>query len=171
MISILKNQRGMNLIGQGWKIILFMLPSLIASIWVHRHFPRIAALPDSFSFIKPMGYVLVFLGLILWVTALIQLLSGFSRNRLITTGAYGLVRNPLYSSATFFIFPGVSVLTLTWVYLAVSVFLYIGVITFIGREENQLRDTFGREYEEYLAKVDRLVPLKKPSRRKCTKEN
>jgi len=152
----------MNIVGEGGKIILFMLPSLIAAIWVHRYLPRFAALPESISFIKPIGYVLLILGLILWGAAVIQLMMGFSKGNLVTTGAYGVVRNPIYSSVTFFILPAVALLTLTWVYFVVSIFLYIGVMVFIGTEEKQLTKAFGKVYENYLAKVDRLVPFKKP---------
>ena len=162
MINIFKKQKGMNIIGQGGKIILFMLPSLIAAIWVHANFPQIATLPGRFSFIKPVGYVLLVPGLILWATAVIQLLTGFSKGELVTTGAYGVVRNPIYSSATFFLLPAVALLTLTWVYFAISVFLYIGVMIFIGVEEKQLTEAFGKEYEDYMARVDRLIPFKKP---------
>ncbi|MCX6557489.1 MAG: isoprenylcysteine carboxylmethyltransferase family protein, partial [Candidatus Aminicenantes bacterium] len=156
MANILKNQKGMNIVGQGGKIILFMLPSLIAAIWVHAHFPHIAALPDSFGFIKPAGYLLLLLGLILWGGAVVQLIAGFSKGNLVTTGAYGVVRNPIYSSVTFFILPGVALMTLTWVYLVASVFLYVGVTIFIGKEEQQLTRAFGKEYEDYRARVDRL---------------
>lgn len=154
----------MDLVGQGGKIILFTLPSLVAAIYLNRQFPWVVALPESLAFIRPAGYVLLFLGLILWATALVQLLSGFSRGRLVTTGAYGLVRNPLYSSATFFILPGVAFMTLTWVYLLVAAFLYAGVMIFIGREEKQLATAFGQEYEEYSARVHRLIPFKRPGK-------
>jgi len=80
----------------------------------------------------------------------------------VTTGAYGVVRNPIYSSVTFFILPVVTFLTLTWVYLVVSIFLYAGVIIFIRKEEKQLTEAFGMTYEEYLKKVDWLIPFKKP---------
>jgi protein-S-isoprenylcysteine O-methyltransferase Ste14 len=162
MINILKRQHGMSIVGQGGKIILFMLPSLIAAIWIHAYFPQFAALPESIRFIKPLGYVLLLPGLIFWGTAVIQLLMGFSKGELVTTGAYGVARNPIYSSAMFFILPAVTLLTMTWVYLVVSVFLYIGVLIFIGVEERQLTEAFGREYEDYMARVDRLIPLKKP---------
>ncbi len=162
MINIFKKQNGMNIVGQGGKIILFMLPSLIAAIGIHMYLPQIAALPASLSFIKPVGYVLLPLGLILWGTAVIQLLTGFSNGQLVITGAYGVVRNPIYSSVTFFILPAVALLTLTWVYFVPSVFLYVGVMIFIGAEERQLTQAFGREYEDYIARVDRLVPFKKP---------
>ena len=162
MVNIFKKQNGMSIVGQGGKIILFMLPSLIAAILVHIYFPQIAALPESISFIKPVGYLLLIPGLILWGIAVIQLMTGFSKGKLVTTGAYGVVRNPIYSSATFFIFPAVSLLTLTWVYFVPSVFLYAGVMIFIGEEEAQLTKAFGKEYENYLTRVDRLIPFKKP---------
>jgi protein-S-isoprenylcysteine O-methyltransferase Ste14 len=161
-MNIFKIQNGMNIVGQGGKIILFMLPSLIAAILVHEYLPHIAALPQSNDFIKPVGYLLLLPGLILWGAAVIQLMIGFSKGKLVTTGAYGVVRNPIYSSVTFFILPAVALMTLTWVYIIVSVFLYVGVIIFIGVEKKQLTHAFGQQYKEYLASVDRLVPFKKP---------
>ncbi len=162
MINILKKQNGMNIVGQGGKIILFVLPSLIAVMLVHVYLPQIAALPESISFVQPFGYLLLVPGLILWGTAVIQLLTGFSKGELVTTGAYSVVRNPIYSSVTFFILPAVALITLTWVYLVASVFLYVGVMIFIGEEEKQLTKAFGKEYEDYVSRVDRLVPFRKP---------
>jgi protein-S-isoprenylcysteine O-methyltransferase Ste14 len=163
MMNVLRNQNGMNIVGQGGKIILFMLPSLIAAIAAQLYFPKIAALPDGISVVKPLGFILLVPGLILWGTAVIQLLLGFSKGKLVTTGAYGVVRNPIYSSVLFFILPAVALLTITWVYLIPSVFLYMGVIIFIGVEEKQLTEVFGTEYTDYIARVDRLIPFKKPS--------
>jgi protein-S-isoprenylcysteine O-methyltransferase Ste14 len=149
MMNILRKQNGMSIVGQGGKIILFtLLPSLIAAILVHTYLPQIAALPESISFIKPVGYLLLLLGLILWGAAVIQLMTGFSKGKLVTTGAYGVVRNPIYSSVTFFILPAVALMTLTRVYFVASVFLYVGVMVFIGKEEKQLTKAFGKEYEE-----------------------
>ncbi len=162
MLSVLKQQNGMNIVGQGGKIILFTLPSLIAAVLVHAYLPQSAAMPESIRFIQPLGYVLLVPGLILWGTAVVQLLTGFSKGELVTGSAYGVVRNPIYSSATFFLLPAVALLTFTWVYLIASVFLYAGVMIFIGTEEKQLTQVFGRQYEDYLARVDRLVPLKRP---------
>ena len=88
-------------------------------------------------------------------------MTGFSKGKLVTTGAYGVVRNPIYSSVTFFILPAVALLTLTWVYFVPAVFLYAGVMIFIGEEEQQLTKAFGKEYEDYLVRVDWLVPFKK----------
>ncbi len=53
MMRIMTKQNGMGIVGQGGKIILFMLPSLVAAIWMHRYLPEIAALPESMRFLKP----------------------------------------------------------------------------------------------------------------------
>jgi len=161
-MSLFNKHHGMNIVGQGGKIMLFTLPSLLAAILIHTHFPQLSALPESISLIQPVGYLLLAFGLILWGTAVIQLLTGFAKGRLVTTGAYGVVRNPIYSSVTFFILPAIALITLTWVYLVVSVFLYAGVMIFIGKEEKRLATAFGKEYEDYQARVDRMVPLREP---------
>lgn len=162
MMNLLKNQKGMNIVGQGGKIIIFTLPCLIAAILLHIYLPEIATLPESISFLRPVGYLLLFLGAVLWGTAVVQLMTGFSKGKLVTTGAYGTVRNPIYSSATFFILPAVALITLVWVYFVVSVFLYLGVIVFIKKEEKQLTTAFGKEYEDYKKRVHLLIPFKKP---------
>ncbi|MDF2841210.1 MAG: putative protein-S isoprenylcysteine O-methyltransferase [Clostridia bacterium] len=165
MKKFLKNQNGMNIVGQGGKIILLMLPSIIATILVHINLPLIAALPGNISFLKLIGYLLLIPGLILWGTAVIQLLTDFPKGKLVTTGAYGVVRNPIYSSAALFIFPSIALMTLTWVYFVPSTFLCIGVLFFIGKEEKQLTEAFGKKYTDYMARVDRLIPYKKPGRK------
>jgi hypothetical protein len=87
MPNILQNQKGMNIVGQGGKIILFMLPSLIAAIVINLVLPHVAELPDAISFVRPAGYALLALGFVLWGFAIVQLLTGFSKGKLITTGA------------------------------------------------------------------------------------
>ena len=152
----------MNIVGQGGKIILFMTPSLLIAIYIHLNSPSAASLPAAISLLRPLGYLLLLGGIILWGTALIQLLIAYSGGKLLTTGAYGIVRNPIYASAACFILPGITLLTMTWVYLVVSLFLYLGVMIFIGKEEKKLQEAFGKEYAEYLRRVDRLIPFKKP---------
>jgi protein-S-isoprenylcysteine O-methyltransferase Ste14 len=152
----------MSIVGQGGKIALFALPSLFAAMSLHAALPQIAALPASLSFLRPVGYVLFVVGLIFSGAARVQLRRGFSQGKLVTTGVYAIVRNPIYASLTFFALPAIALMTLTWVYFVVSAFVYAGVVLFIGKEEEQLAKAFGKEYENYRARVDRLVPFKKP---------
>jgi protein-S-isoprenylcysteine O-methyltransferase Ste14 len=161
-MSIFKKINGMDIVGQGGKIILFMLPSLITAFLVHFYLPEVAKLPESLLSIKPFGYILLVPGLALWASAVVQLLTGFPQGKLVTSGAYSIVRNPIYSSVVLFILPAVALLTQTWVYLIPSIFLLTGVMIFIRKEERQLTDVFGDVYRNYTARVDRLIPFKKP---------
>lgn len=159
MKKILKNHRGLNIVGQGGKIILFFLPVLVAAIVVQIYFPSAAMLP---VWLTPVGYGLLGVGLVFWGTAVFQLLTRFGRGQLITDGAYGIVRNPIYASMMWFILPAAACLSRNPLYLLTAVVLGIGVQIFIRAEERQLGQVFGREYADYLARVDRLVPFKKP---------
>lgn len=161
-MKLLDKKHGMNIVGQGGKIILFMLPSLIAAIIVQHYHAEVVQFPKSVGFLKFAGYAVMLAGLVFWGTAVTQLITGFSKGHLITNGAYGVARNPIYSSAIFFLLPAVALITLSWVYLIPSVFLYAGVMIFIGKEERQLTEAFGSEYINYLARVDRLVPFRHP---------
>jgi protein-S-isoprenylcysteine O-methyltransferase Ste14 len=162
MLTILKGHHGMNIIGQGGKIILSMLPGLLLAIWLQLQFPAIAALPQGLAFLRFPGYLLLLLGLLLWGAAVVQLLAGFPKGKLVTSGAYSVVRNPIYASVALFILPAVSLLTLTWVYFLPALCLAAGVILFIRKEEHQLTQAFGQEYTAYLARVDRLIPFTRP---------
>lgn len=70
---LIKTLHGTNIVGQGGKIILFILPALIAAILVHAYLSRFTALPEGLSFIRPVGYLLFAFGLIFWEAAVIQL--------------------------------------------------------------------------------------------------
>ncbi len=162
MLSIFKKQHGMNIIGSGGMIILFTLPFLLLALYLQFYQPGIAALPAGLGFLIPIGYILLVIGLFFWGIAVLQLISGFSQGNLITTAAYGIARNPIYASMIWLVLPAVSCITQTWIYLAVSVFLYLSVILFIRKEEKRLLAAFGKEYEDYLKRVHRLIPFVKP---------
>ena len=152
----------MSIIGQGGKIILFTLPYLTAAILIHFQLPNFASLPLEWGSIQPLGYVLLVPSALLWISGIIQLLMDFPKGKLITHGAYGLCRNSIYSSSILLILPAISILTLSWVYISVSIFLYIGVMLFRGKEEKQPLQVFGEDYANYLKNVSRIIPFIKP---------
>jgi protein-S-isoprenylcysteine O-methyltransferase Ste14 len=82
--------------------------------------------------------------------------------RLSTGGPYSLVRNPIYIGSMV-IGLGMVGLLASWValipYLAVFAIFYFAVIP---AEEQFLRRTFGRQYEEYCQHVPRLRPRPTP---------
>jgi protein-S-isoprenylcysteine O-methyltransferase Ste14 len=162
IMKLFTADNGMNIVGQGAKIMLFALPAAIAAVALHIYEPAVARLPVPPVVLTPAGIVFLILGFALWLPAVFQLLIGFPKGKLVRTGAYGVCRNPIYSSFALFILPGISFVTGTWVYLIVSVFLVVAVTIFIRKEEENLRQVFGAEYEQYLATVSRVLPFIRP---------
>jgi protein-S-isoprenylcysteine O-methyltransferase Ste14 len=169
MIKIFKGINGMNLVGQGGKIIIFTFPYVALAIWLQYYYPEIVSLPQNLVAIKYIGYFWFVPGVLLWLNGLVQLLRDFPKGKLITSGAYGVCRNPIYSSVILFVLPAISLTTLTWVYFVVAIMLYMSVMIFITKEEVKLKQTFGKEYEDYRSRVSRIFPYVKPSRKYLTK--
>ncbi|CAN5220017.1 hypothetical protein BH11PSE14_BH11PSE14_21900 [soil metagenome] len=79
-------------------------------------------------------------------------------HQLVTDGAFALVRNPIYTGllglliATGFVFA-------TWQAIPVAVLVYVlGTLSRVQREEILLRDMFGAAFDDYAARVPRLLP-------------
>jgi protein-S-isoprenylcysteine O-methyltransferase Ste14 len=162
MLRLINADNGMNIFGQGLWIMLFTLPVAAGAVAAHLLLPSLVRIPLPGNVLTLPGAALVVLGLVLWGTAVTQLLIGFPRGKLVSAGAYGVCRNPIYSSFGFFVLPGLSLLTGTWVYLAVGAALCLGVWIFIRREERDLLRVFGDEYRRYTARVHRIVPFVRP---------
>jgi protein-S-isoprenylcysteine O-methyltransferase Ste14 len=83
---------------------------------------------------------------------------------LITTGAYGFVRHPMYLGVVLIWF-GISVAFRNAALLAVSaLYVYPVYWYYIRAEEQMMAQEFGTEYVEYTRKVGRLLPkLRRPA--------
>ena len=81
--------------------------------------------------------------------------EGLTVDRLITYGAYGLVRHPLYlAGIIIFTFePNITRNWLTVAILADAYFIYGAVA-----EEKRLKDKFGAEYVQYMQSVPMFIP-------------
>lgn len=106
-----------------------------------------------------LGIVLIVLGIVLWVQAVIisRIDKNITENKLLTTGAYAWVRNPIYSAFTI-VFTGIlcvqnnlNLLVLPFIY-----WLFLSII--VKKEETVLEKTFGQEYLIYKSKVNRCIP-------------
>jgi protein-S-isoprenylcysteine O-methyltransferase Ste14 len=160
IMALLKADNGMNLVGQGPRIILFAIPAAALAVALQQTSPGVAALPLPQGPMTALGLLFITAGLALWLTAMVQLLNGFPKGKLITGGAYGVCRNPIYASYGFFVLPGISLLLGTWVYVLPAAALCLGVRLFIIREERELLRVFGAEYEEYTSRVNRIMPCR-----------
>lgn len=77
---------------------------------------------------------------------------------MVTRGAYGFVRHPLYlfSLLVIWFFPTMTVQLLVF-NIGATVYFIIGAI----HEERRLLNTFGEEYERYQENVPSILPIKK----------
>jgi protein-S-isoprenylcysteine O-methyltransferase Ste14 len=101
---------------------------------------------------KVIGAVLVGIFFPLFVLARWQLGSSFSvkakANRLVTTGLYSRLRNPIYLFGGLFIV-GLSLFLSPWSPLVVALVIVPMQVMRARREERVLAEAFGEEYERY----------------------
>lgn len=109
------------------------------------------------------GWLAMFCSVALFVWSTITLGSSFTPfprpiddGRLVTTGAYSLVRHPMYLAAIFGGL-GLALVTASWSRLAVTTALFIFFDLKSRREERWLVDVYAG-YSFYKSKVKRIVP-------------
>lgn len=103
---------------------------------------------------------MIILGIYLWIQAVIvqKINKKVTEKKLITTGVYSIVRNPVYS-AFIFIFTGLLLFTANYILLILP-FVFWAFLTILMKntEEKWLKNEFGEEYEVYLKQVNRVLP-------------
>ena len=109
------------------------------------------------------GCAILACGIIIRISALVQIGRGFSTGLvhtegqwLQTTGFYGLIRHPLYS-ATLLQVLGSGIMLHSWFSLAMLPVCLAGIILRIRKEERFMMDEFP-EYKDYMKKTRRLIP-------------
>ena len=106
------------------------------------------------------GILLILFGIYLWLQAVIveKINKKVKEKKLITSGVYSFVRNPVYS-AFIFIFTGSLLLTANY-FLLILPFIFWAFLTILMKntEEKWLKNEFGKEYEIYLKEVNRVIP-------------
>lgn len=152
-----KSPHGMDPKGKGPAIIRYSLPFLLAGIILSIWFPECAKFTSQISVIQfVIGIMLLVLGSVFYITAMVQFIKGFPKGTLITSTAYRLSRNPIYSAWIVFIFPGLALICNNWLFAVAAFSMYVALLHFIRFEEENLKQVFGQEYSNYSAKVGRL---------------
>jgi protein-S-isoprenylcysteine O-methyltransferase Ste14 len=148
--------------GIGVKIAVFSLPYFILTIVLmifRPEFLQMKFLPRLAAWIA--GGVVTLAGLDMLGHSVQGLIDGIRKQKMVTTGIYGLSRNPLYASWIFLIVPGLAVLFRSWLLLAGSVVVYVNFKLLIHEEYRVLKANFGKKYEQYAARVNEMLPLPK----------
>lgn len=107
-----------------------------------------------------LGIGLVIWGIYLWYAAVIRdkIDEGIVHNRLVTTGIYAQVRNPIYS-AFFIACTGVLLIYGNVCLLVLPVVYWILLTILMKRtEERWLHQLYGKAYEDYCRRVNRCIP-------------
>lgn len=107
-----------------------------------------------------LGILLILFGVYLWIKAVVldKIDNNIKINKLVTTGAYAWVRNPIYS-AFMLICTGV-ILIIGNLFFFVLPILYWAFLTILMKhtEEKWLLKMYGEEYRTYCHKVNRCIP-------------
>jgi protein-S-isoprenylcysteine O-methyltransferase Ste14 len=78
--------------------------------------------------------------------------------KLVTQGIYSKIRHPCYSGLILIYFGFAFASGIIWILVPVVIFAVLTVLTAI-REEDVMREKFGKEYEEYMRQVPwRFIP-------------
>lgn len=110
-----------------------------------------------------IGILFILFGIYLWVNAVIvcKLDDNIRSNKLVTTGVYAYVRNPIYS-AVLLVCTG-AIIIANNLYLLVLPVIYWAFLTVLMKntEEKWLLNMYGDEYINYCKKVNRCIPFKR----------
>ena len=144
---------------------------LFVSLWMY-FVPRWVAGAQAFDNPRPLGWIVVAIGAAIGLPCVWEFAwRGLGTpapfdppRRLVISGPYRFVRNPMYVGM------GIALLgeaivypNLTLVMLGLIVVLWAAVTLFIiGYEEPTLRRMFGNDYEAYCRQVRRWIPRLRP---------
>ncbi|NOY13374.1 MAG: isoprenylcysteine carboxylmethyltransferase family protein [Deltaproteobacteria bacterium] len=107
-----------------------------------------------------LGYVLLFIGIGLFIQGWRELFRARQQNRLVTDGLYRFVRHPQYTGLFLGLF-GEGVVHWPTIF-SVAIFPVIVLVYFLlaRSEEKKVIAQFGEEYLAYKARVPMFIPLK-----------
>jgi len=145
--------------GVGPKILLpALVYAIFAGIATH-YYPEVFLLRSiPYIILLTTGIVLLIIGIPMLIISARTMVKAFNRGELVTSGVFGLVRNPIYSAWIVFIIPGLALLSRSWLVLLTSLVAYIIFKLLIKREEQYLAEKFGKAYLDYRSQVHEIIP-------------
>jgi protein-S-isoprenylcysteine O-methyltransferase Ste14 len=138
------------------------VPSLIYTLaaWA-----ATSAWPGVFSWrsrpdvVGTAGIVLIAAGFLLWMVGVVTVMRAYSRDELVTSGAFALVRHPVYAAWITLVFPGLALLIRSWPMLITPLIAYAIFRRLIHREDEYLEQRFGQAYLDYRGRVNEVIPI------------
>lgn len=157
----MENKKHLPVIGVGPiivnPILALTLAGIILSVFGFFDIGKIAILKIPFLVI---GIIVIIFGIYLWYCANYRekVFNCITENKLVTTGVYAIVRNPIYS-AFFLVCIGAILIANNLVLFIIPIvsWLYMTIMLKIT-EEKWLRNLYGQEYIDYCKRVNRCIP-------------
>lgn len=130
-------------------VLLRNQPFLASGRWTALHIPLLI-----------LGIALILAGIALWIYAvpISKIDDGIKENRLVTTSAYALVRNPIYSAAMIVCTGVIMIIGNAWFFVLPLIYWIFMTVLMKATEEKWLRKLYGREYDDYCKRVNRCWP-------------
>jgi protein-S-isoprenylcysteine O-methyltransferase Ste14 len=135
---------------QYWAVLLLQMFSALvlcgsALVW-----------PGPWTWTRWLGFVLLVVGMMLVLTARVQLSTSFSitpqARRLVTHGIYAKIRNPIYVFGVLVIAGIFLIIRARWAWLVLALLVVMQVVR-AHREAAVLEAKFGDEYRAYRQKT------------------
>ena len=131
--------------GVGPRIGRASLPYLGLMLAIHFGWPRVSLMtprPSPFLFAAGVGLIVV--GIVLWAQGAGVIDRAFNSGRLLTSGAYAIVRNPMYSGIIVFGVPGVALMLRSWPVLTAAAYAYVAFRLFTRKKKATCRRSSDR---------------------------
>ena len=142
-----------------WIFLSTIAYALVAGAATHA-WPDVCLLRwPPYAVFATVGCILLALGVPMWLTSAVSAMRAYSRDQLRSSGVFGLVRHPIYSSAIVFNLPGIALLTRSWPLFLMPLVAYGVFKLLIHREDEYLERRFGQAYLDYRARVNEVIPL------------
>lgn len=126
--------------------------------WITIHYSYVYnLLLKNYIIFKNIGMLFIIIGVIVRVFAFLQIKNTHYINKLIISGIYSKIRNPIYLAFILIIW-GIAIysrglLSLIWVMISILVLYLVAKL-----EEKDLEELFGYEYIKYKSEVPMFIP-------------
>lgn len=105
-----------------------------------------------------LGVLLIVIGTAMTVAALLKINRSGESEKLLTSGVYSWVRNPIYSGIMFAC-TGAIMIYGNLALIVFSPIMYLAITATVkNTEEKHIAECFGKEYEDYRRRVNRCIP-------------
>lgn len=134
--------------------------TVVASFLRRRDILPSAPLPWPEHVSLTLGVLLIAFAVVLWIAAVVlgNISEHIKKNHLLTTGAYALVRNPIYSAIMIACTGIILIQHHLWLLILPLFFWGLLTILMICTEERWLAERFGDEYRAYCQRTNRCIP-------------